>query len=154
MLDAATLWALIVECSSPKLDPKLVYSQIMAESSGDPDAVGPQCSAGRCRGLMQLSDSTGAQWHELLKIPEPYNPHDPRQNIEIGTAYFSYLKGVFQDTRIALAAYNWGMGHIFRLMRDKQVLTFESMLPHLPTDTQKYVAKIMTHYETKTPAMA
>lgn len=107
------------------LDPALISSVIAQESSFDPQAVSP---AG-AQGLMQLMPDTARE----LKVA---NSFDPAQNIDGGCRY---LAGLIQryhgNVKLALAAYNWGMGNLERQ-------------PHqLPSETRHYVASIMHHWQ-------
>jgi soluble lytic murein transglycosylase-like protein len=85
-----------------KIDSKLIYSVIMAESGGKADAV----SSKGARGLMQLVDSTAAD----MGVADSLNPH---QNIIGGTKYLRILLDRYNgNLRLALAAYNAGPGTV------------------------------------------
>lgn len=104
------------------VDPRLVYSVIMAESSGRPDAVSPKGA----RGLMQLVDSTAAEMGVADSL-------DPRQNIEGGTKYLRHLLDRFDgNLRLALAAYNAGPGAVSKY----------NGVPPYP-ETERYVEKVL-----------
>jgi Rod binding domain-containing protein len=106
------------------LDPTLVYSVIMTESGGDPNAVSPRGA----KGLMQLMDSTAEQ----LGVADSLNP---QQNINGGAKYLRQLLDKYDgDLTRTLAAYNAGPAAV-----DKH----NGMPPY--SETKRYVDKVMGH---------
>ncbi|MEW5804264.1 MAG: lytic transglycosylase domain-containing protein [bacterium] len=106
------------------LDPALIKAVIAVESGGDPKAVSP---AG-AQGLMQLMPGTAAE----LGVNDPF---DPAQNIMGGTRYLRQLLDRYGGKlRLALAAYNWGMGNL------------ENRPNALPKETQNYILRIEKQY--------
>jgi len=83
------------------VDPLLVHSMIKVESNYNAHAV----SNKGAEGLMQLTPSTA----RMLGVT---NSFDPQQNIEAGVKYLKYLKDLYKDDRLALAAYNAGPGAV------------------------------------------
>jgi soluble lytic murein transglycosylase-like protein len=83
------------------VDPLLVHSMIKVESNYNVHAV----SNKGAEGLMQLTPSTA----RMLGVS---NSFDPQQNIEAGVKYLKYLKDLYKDDRLALAAYNAGPGAV------------------------------------------
>lgn len=79
------------------LDEALVYAIIRAESNFDPNAV----SRAGARGLMQLMPGTAAE----MGVTDIF---DPTQNVAGGTQYLSKMMGLFNDKKLAVAAYNAG----------------------------------------------
>ncbi len=107
-----------------RVDPGLIQAVIQAESGGNPLAV----SRAGARGLMQLMPATAAE----LGVT---NPFDPTQNIMGGTSYLRRLLDRYRgDTKLALAAYNWGMGNL------------EKRPEAMPKETKHYVAKVESQY--------
>jgi hypothetical protein len=103
-----------------RVDPGLIRAVIQAESGGNPSAV----SRAGARGLMQLMPQTAAE----LGVT---NPSDPTQNIMGGTSYLRSLLDRYRgDVKLALAAYNWGMGNL------------EKRPQAMPKETKDYIAKV------------
>ena len=126
-----------------ELDP-LDVAQIKAESSGVHTIEGPQTRYGRAKGLMQLLDTTGAEWHKKLGLEGKYDPFDAKQNLTIGKAYRDYLTDRYDgDVRLGLAAYNWGLGNLDKALKRTKSGTFEEVFTLMPAETRNYVTKIM-----------
>lgn len=104
------------------LPPNLIAAQMMQESSNDPNALSPKGAGG----LMQIMPPTAKD----LGVEDVFNPD---QAIEGGAKYMSQLLERYNgDVKLALAAYNGGMGNV-----DKY-----GGIPPFP-ETQQYVKKIM-----------
>jgi len=102
------------------LDPKLIESVIRTESDFNAEAQSPVGA----QGLMQLMPETAAE----LGVADPF---DPAENIQAGSRYLKRLMNRYHgDTKLALAAYNWGMGNL------------ERHPERMPQETVHYVAKI------------
>ncbi len=113
------------------VEPGLIRAVIEVESGGNPRAVSP---AG-AQGLMQLMPATGAE----LGVG---NPFDPAENIMAGTRYLRQLMDRYQgNVRLALAAYNWGMGNL------------EKRPGAMPRETQRYIAKVENIYRSQKEAL-
>ena len=110
------------------MDAEFALRQCEAESGFDPKARS-SCGA---LGLFQLMPATAAE----LRV----DPLDPVQNIDGGLRYMKTLLAAFRGDRAkALAAYNWGRGHV-----DQTVRTYgAAWLSHAPAETQHYVARIL-----------
>ncbi|MCU1336834.1 MAG: MltE2 [Bryobacterales bacterium] len=106
------------------VDPLLVHSIIQVESNYNPYAVSPKGA----QGLMQLMPPTARD----LGVR---NSFDPRQNIEAGVRYLKYLQDMYQDDRLALAAYNAGPGAVEKY----------KWIPPYP-ETQDYVNRVGQQY--------
>lgn len=106
------------------VDPLLVKSVIAVESNYHPAAVSPKGAMG----LMQLMPGTARRFGAE-------NAFDARQNIEAGVKYLKYLKGMFPDDRLALAAYNAGVG---------AVMKYGGIPPY--RETKDYVEKVGKRY--------
>jgi len=118
--------------------PSLIKAMIQTESSNDPKAE----SKKKAYGLMQLMPGTA----EELGV----DPKDPTQNIEGGTRYINQMMKQFKDTKLALAAYNWGPGNlqkaIAKTKKEGLSPTWDNILQttYVPTETRKYVTKVIT----------
>jgi hypothetical protein len=103
-----------------RVDPALIRAIIQAESGGNPLAV----SRAGARGLMQLMPETAVE----LGVT---NPFDPTQNIMGGTSYLRRLLDRYRgDVKLALAAYNWGMGNL------------EKRPEAMPRETKSFIAAV------------
>ena len=113
-LDALAV-AIVVEADRHQFDPALVMAVMHVESRFDNFAL----SAVGAMGLMQILPSTGEElaakhgvaWHG------PQTLFDPIVNVQLGVAYLRALSDRFGNVSTALAAYNWGPGHIDRRIR-------------------------------------
>jgi len=102
------------------LDPKLIEAVVQTESAFNAQAVSPVGA----QGLMQLMPATADE----LGVTNAFNPEE---NIQAGSKYLKQLMDRYDgDTRLALAAYNWGMGNL------------ERNPERMPQETINYVAKI------------
>jgi soluble lytic murein transglycosylase len=93
------------------LDPYLVAAVVKAESDFKPEAV----SRAGAVGLMQVMPETANWISQRADWAGPADPNldDPRDNLELGTYYLSYLISMFDaDVGTALAAYNAGHGAV------------------------------------------
>jgi len=106
----------IVEAAhAHRFEPWLVLAVIRVESRFDPFAVSPAGAFG----LMQIRPPTGEELAGRLGLPwhGTRTLFDPVANVRLGVAYLEQLRERFGDLRTALAAYNWGPGHIGRRLR-------------------------------------
>jgi hypothetical protein len=123
----------------PKKDDDIINKIIATESNFNPKARSPKGA----EGLMQLMPETGREWHKKLGLSGQYNPYNEAQNKQIGTAYFNWLLGQFDgDKKLALAAYNYGIGNVQRKLRASGGSSFEDIKDIVPEETRNYVSKI------------
>ena len=109
------------------IDPALVHAVIGVESAYNARAVSPKGAVG----LMQVIPDTARRYgvEDLL---------NPRQNLNAGTQYLSYLMRVFDgDLTLVLAAYNAGENAVLRHGR--------TIPPY--RETRGYVPRVMRIYE-------
>ena len=109
-------------------DPKQVKRQIRAESAFNPRAE----SAAGAKGLLQFMDAT---WHEIGWPGE--DVYNPEANIRAGCKYMAVLENACGTLALALAAYNWGIGHVRQIQDDPQ------WMDRLPAETEAYVRKCL-----------
>jgi soluble lytic murein transglycosylase-like protein len=106
------------------VDPLLVESVIQTESAYQPGAVSPKGA----QGLMQLMPATARRFG----VNDSF---DPKENIEGGVKYLKYLQNLFQDDRLAIAAYNAGEGAVAK---------YNGVPPY--KETVAYVEKVSRKY--------
>lgn len=126
-MNATILQMLTDAANTFGIDPSLLIAQATAESGGNQyDKNGNVLtSPAGAMGVMQLEPATAAQ----LGV----DPTDAQQNINGGAQYMSQLLDEFcGNTSLALAAYNWGPGHVTKNGYD-----------NWPTETTNYVTSIL-----------
>jgi soluble lytic murein transglycosylase-like protein len=108
------------------IDPLLLYSIMHQESSFKSHAISPKGA----RGLMQLMPGTAMRFGVT-------NIFDPKQNIEGGARYVSFLLDRFDgDVNLTLAGYNAGEGAVEK---------YGWRIPPY-AETQEYVRRISRRY--------
>ncbi|MGO9271860.1 MAG: lytic transglycosylase domain-containing protein [Terriglobia bacterium] len=110
------------------IDPHLALQVAMRESDLNPHALNPSSGA---IGIMQLMPATAAE----LGV----DPHNVAQNIRGGIHYLHQQLAKFGSTAQALAAYNWGPGHVAHAV----ARWGSDWLNHAPSETRHYVASIL-----------
>ena len=140
------------------VDPLLIFAMIKIESNFNADAK----SSSEARGLMQLMENTATemaqkiekqesnielQAQQSLEINHVQTLYEPETNIQLGTYYFSSLLTQYQNTGIALAAYNAGMGRVNEWIEKGTILPDGSNLEAIPyQETNMYVRKVLNAY--------
>lgn len=112
---------IVREAHRHRLDPDLVLAVMHIESLYDSFAVSDK----NAMGLMQILPTTGEWLAPQLGIA--WRGHqmlfDPIINVRIGVAYLRMLADRYDgDIATALAAYNWGPGHIDGRLRQGEPL--------------------------------
>jgi soluble lytic murein transglycosylase-like protein len=117
----------LVEAAAAKygVDPLLIHAVIEVESNYNPFAVSPKGATG----LMQLMAATARRFGVSDRFA-------PWENIEAGVQYLKHLQEMFQDERLALAAYNAGEG---------AVIKYNWIPPY--AETRDYVERVRARYE-------
>ncbi len=108
------------------LDPALMHAVISAESGYNPWAVSPKGAMG----LMQLMPGTAERFGVA-------NPYDPMANMNGGARYLRWLLNRFNDTQLAVAAYNAGEGAVQK---------YGNQIPPYK-ETQTYVVRVLGYYQ-------
>ncbi len=109
-----------------RLEPALLHAVISAESAYNPWAVSPKGAMG----MMQLMPGTADRFGVG-------NPYDPIANMHGGARYLRWLLDLFNDPRLAVAAYNAGEGAVQR---------YGNQIPPY-RETQNYVVKVLDYYQ-------
>ncbi len=119
--------ALAFAAVATKLPEALLRALCWVESSGNPMAVGPKLRNGQtAKGLLQLLDATAHTYGAA-------DSFDPKQNALAGARYLRWLSDKFGGVDHALAAYNWGPGHVQEALRDGS---------KFPAQVQRYVNRV------------
>lgn len=108
----------------------LLKSLAITESSGDPNALGPQTKYGRAKGLFQFVDGTARDMG--LKGNDVF---DPVKSAQAAAKYLSQLmKMNGGDLEKTLASYNWGIGNV-----QKHGMAL------MPQETRNYVPRVLSN---------
>ncbi len=128
-------------CNEYKLSPSLVASLINVESGYDSKAV----SAAGARGLMQVMPATASEIAD--KLNENYDIEKLMQvdcNIKYGCYYLRYLLDMYNDTTLALAAYNAGYNNVNAWLNDDRYSSGGKLHTIPFAETCKYVQRIQS----------
>ena len=127
------------------VDEYLIYAIIKAESNFEPDAV----SHRGAKGLMQLMYSTAEDIAKRINVNlNEDNILEPDININLGTKYISMLIQKYNNTNLALAAYNAGSGNVDGWIEKGTLKSDGSDIENVPfTETNNYVRKILRDYK-------
>ncbi|WP_248919198.1 transglycosylase SLT domain-containing protein [Pseudomonas entomophila] len=119
------------------VSPDLLERQGFAESSWNPEALGPMTKYGQARGLAQFIPGTGKAYGLLTDS----DFHDPQKAIPAQARYMADLKKRFGGSdELALAAYNMGPTALQRKL-DKAGGIIENA--EIPEETRGYLQKIL-----------
>lgn len=121
-------------------DPRMIDSIIKQESAGNSNAV----SSKGARGLMQIMPATFAENAEPGQ-----DIHNSEDNKAVGTKYIKKMYDKYGSMDLALAAYNAGPGTVDNLLKEKKATSYGEIASSLPSETRKYVPKILANYEQK-----
>lgn len=129
------------------IDPYLVFSIIKAESNFDPDAT----SSRNARGLMQVTDKTGAWAAEKLGMDDFVTDdlYRPDANIKIGCWYIRQLMREFgSNINLVIAAYNAGSGNVSSWLKDEELSRNGEELVIIPfKETDNYLKRVIKYYK-------
>lgn len=122
------------------LDWRLLAHQAWLESRFNPFAVG----AAGDMGLMQILPAT---WDEFAPKVNAFDPFDPVSNIRVAASILVYLRDYLaklgcSESYWVLAAYNWGIGNVQRLLKSGGNWT------QVPAERQNYATEIVLAAET------
>ena len=121
-----------------QLDSHLIFSVIKVESSFNEKAV----SSAGAKGLMQITDRTGAYIAEKLGVTD-YDLLDAKTSVAFGSFYLRYLYDKFENLEVVLAAYNAGEGKVALWLENKEYSADGVTLSRVPyAETEAYIEKI------------
>ena len=127
------------------IDPLLTASIVKVESDFDNDAQSHQGA----QGLMQLLDETARHSAEVIGMdyyPEKLNDID--YNLNLGVGYYNYLIKYYNNQKLALAAYNGGVGNVDKWIKDGVLDKNNPDISKIPFDeTRQYVTKVEATYD-------
>jgi soluble lytic murein transglycosylase len=127
------------------LDPYLVAAIIKTESGFDKDIVSSMGAVG----LMQIMPNTGGWIAKQLNI-ENFSAEMLKNediNIEMGCWYLNYLRGELKHRNEVLAAYNGGIGNVFKWLQDARYSKDGEVVDTIPfKETVRYIEKVVVVY--------
>ena len=141
--------AVLIYSEEYDVDKNLILALIKAESNFDEDAI----SNRNAIGLMQLMEETAKDVAnrngiELDDENIKEELRDVYKNIEIGTAYIASLLEQYENTEVALAAYNAGIGTVDNWIEKGIIKKDGTDIENIPyKETNYYVRKILRDYE-------
>jgi hypothetical protein len=130
---------------------ELFKAQLITESGLDPNATNKESGA---KGIAQILDST---WGDIKKMTGiEGSQYDPSKAIPGAAAYMRFLLQRYnfiaddEDRyNTALAAYNWGLGHVDKAITHAAAnldgstkITYDAIDDYLPDTTTAYVTEI------------
>ena len=132
-------------CKKYDVDKYLIYAIIKAESNFKEDVV----SHKGANGLMQIMYPTAKEIAKKIDLSIDENSIlEPNVNINIGTKYISTLMEKYNNTSLALAAYNAGSSNVDSWIKDKTIKNDGSNVENIPyKETNNYVRKILRDYK-------
>lgn len=120
---------------------KLVKAVIKQESGGNAKAV----SKKGAQGLMQIMPATAKDIAKEMGLKN-YDIYDPETNKQMGEYYLKKMLNAFNgDVKLALAAYNWGIGNVKKAIK-KHGNSWEAIKDKTPLETRGYVRKITKNF--------
>lgn len=100
------------------------------------------------KGIAQLMDATGREYHRRLKIAKPYDPTDDNQAEQIALAFLGDLARKYNnDPALIAAGYNMGEKNLNKFIR-KYGASWDAISPHLQGDfleTKRYVPTFLAN---------
>lgn len=121
------------------LNVNIVFAIIKNESNFNKDISSNKGAIG----LMQIMQETGNEVANRLHITNA-NLSDAKTNIQIGTKYFSELYKKYNNTELALAAYNAGAGNVDKWVEKGIINSSGDNVENIPfKETNMYVRKVI-----------
>lgn len=127
------------------IDPLLTASIVKVESDFDNNAQSHQGA----QGLIQLLDDTARHSAEVIDMdyyPEKLNDID--YNLKLGVGYYNYLIKYYNNQKLALAAYNGGVGNVDKWIKEGILDKENPDISKIPfEETRQYVTKVESTYD-------
>lgn len=127
------------------VDPLLTAAIVKVESDFDNDAHSHQGA----QGLMQILDDTARHSAEVIDMdyyPEKLNDID--YNLKLGVGYYDYLMKYYNNRKLALAAYNGGVGNVDKWIKEGVLDKENPDISKIPfEETRQYVTKVESTYD-------
>lgn len=118
--------------------PRILQALIDVESEGDHQAT----SKAGAQGLAQLMPA-------IQKHFGVTDPFDPEQNVEGARKLLSEELKRFNNTHMALAAYNAGSPAVRKAIKKAGTMRWPVVAPYLPKETRSYVMKVLNRLNGK-----
>ena len=129
-----------------ELEESFIYAVIKTESNFKPQAV----SNAGAKGLMQITPET-FKWLQKKRGVEGLEESDlfnPDINIDYGAYFMSLLIKIYEDEKVALSAYNAGMGNVNKWLSNSEYSQDAKTLTVIPyRETEDYVKRVLKHKE-------
>lgn len=131
------------------VEENLIFAVIKAESNFNKKAI----SNKKAIGLMQIMDETAKDVVRKYKIEIDINNIEEElskvnNNINIGTKYLSILLEKYKNKKIAVAAYNAGIGTVDNWIEKGIIKADGTDIENIPyKETNNYVRKILRDYK-------
>lgn len=123
------------------VDKATIYSIINIESHFNKNALSSKGAVG----LMQVLPTTASEVAKKIGMEE-FDLTNPKDNILLGTAYYSFLYKKFQDKTAALCAYNAGPSNVNVWL--KKYSADGVKLNKIPfPETENYIKKFEQNYK-------
>jgi soluble lytic murein transglycosylase len=122
-----------------ELETAIIFAIIKNESNFNKDIS----SSKGAIGLMQIMEQTGQEVANRLRM-ENVDLSNAQTNIQIGTKYFSELYKKYENTELALAAYNAGTGNVDKWIESGLIESSGENVENIPyKETNMYVRKVI-----------
>ena len=117
----------------------LIY-QAVAESGFQPQALNPRSGAGGMWQFMPFADAYGLERNGYFD-----ERFDPEKSTIAYAKYMKFLYAQTGDWYLAMASYDWGLGHVQHAVSRTGYADFWELYRHnaLPTETKNYVPGIL-----------
>lgn len=127
------------------VDSFICYAIIKSESNFNEKAK----SHKNAIGLMQIMESTAIETAKKMDIKiEEEDLYNPELNIKIGIKYLSDLLTKYNNYKLAIIAYNAGIGNVDKWIADGIIKEDASDLENIPfEETRNYIKRILKDYK-------